>query len=229
MNILKNLRKPNFAVFLSALILFVSCNQYDINNETNERKFDYSAYNSFDGQFLVKNFNKKSSLQEILKSINKAYQTNIKLPNDIEFNAKSSENITSQLINKGYLTQQSLNLTNLFMEKLQQTDFDTAISTFENEVLNLQISDEEFIKYNNTINVIKILNKSDKSLFDISNSGEKVSIAAKGTSFWCTVMVVRLGASVAALGLCATVIACAGAIANLAFALRAVDSECGEK
>ncbi len=134
--------------------------------------------------------------------------------------SKTLDGIQAEYLKKGYLSQQSLNLTNTFIETLQAKDFDTAISAFENEVLNLKLTDDEFIRYNNSANVLKIINKADASLFDAQNQNLKRGIIA------CAIALVYLAISITELIFCATIILCLPAIANLAWAAYTVDGEC---
>ena len=52
MNILKMLRKPYLSLFLSALILFVSCEQNDLNNEQNNREINLHSFETLKGQLM---------------------------------------------------------------------------------------------------------------------------------------------------------------------------------
>jgi hypothetical protein len=46
MNIFKILRKPYFAMFLSSLMLFISCEQYNTELNDVKQSFDYETFNT---------------------------------------------------------------------------------------------------------------------------------------------------------------------------------------
>lgn len=222
-NVLNTCRKSYFAVILSLLMLFVSCQQYD--SDRIQRSFDYTEYESFNG-FLVTDFSNlnsgKGSYEGILSVINEAYGTNIAFPyEELTLTNKSLEEIQIEFLEKGYLTQQSLELANVILENLQQNNFNMALTAFETAVLDLNLSDEEFIKYNTVANVFKITNKTDPNIFDFTTTSR-----CGENSFWCVVAVVNLGVSIGLLAGCATIIACAPILANFVLAVRGVDQEC---
>ncbi len=66
------------------------------------------------------------------------------------------------------------------------------------------------------------MNEADSTAFNLHNQQ-----FSRG-GFWCLVALVYLGIAYIGLGLCATGIGCLGAIANLAWAIRSVDSECNK-
>lgn len=225
-NVLNSCRKSYFAVFLSLLMLFVSCSQYEQNN--NNHSFDYTAYNAFNGEFLVTNLTdtkgKTDSIQVITNRINEAYGTDFHLPEDFALRNGSLDEMLTEYIAKGYLSQQSLDLTDVFIENLQQGDFNIAISAFEDDILNLKLSEDEFNIYNNAVNTLKIINKADSSFFDLQNQTSR-----GGDSIWCILAVVNLGIAVGGLAACATVVLCALAVSNFVWAVRSVDAECNDK
>lgn len=133
---------------------------------------------------------------------------------------KSDYNTQTKKLKKGFLTQESLDLANIFLEQLQKSDFDIALSAFENKVLNLELTDDEFTRYNNSANILKIINKTDSSLFDAQYQN-----SSRGT-FWCFVAIIYLSIAITGLILCATIILCIGAIANLVVALHSVEGDC---
>jgi hypothetical protein len=47
MNILKTFRKPYFAMFLSSLMLFISCEQYNTELNDVKQSFDYETFNTY--------------------------------------------------------------------------------------------------------------------------------------------------------------------------------------
>lgn len=186
----------------------------------------YTAYESFNGEFLITDFSNlnrgKNSYEGILNVINEAYGSDVVIPyEELSFAEQPLDEIKNEFLVKGYLTNQSLDLADIFLVNLQQSDFITALSAFENAVLNLNLNNKEFIKYNTVANVLKITNKADPKIFDFTTISR-----CGGNSFWCIASVVYLGVAVGALSGCVTIIACAPLLANLAFAVRSVDQEC---
>ena len=77
------LRKPKITIILAMNFLVFSCNQYDLI-DSKQQTFNYEAFESFGGKFLVNvdpsNVDSSRSSQDIVDLINGAYQTNIVLP-----------------------------------------------------------------------------------------------------------------------------------------------------
>lgn len=169
MNALKIFRNSNLIVCTSLLILIVSCTQYDINNVS--RSFDYSIYDDYKNDSskikLNNNFGDllyRTSIGDqnyaILQDINKEYETNIVLPDDfLDLHLDmSSQEIQNKCLQLGYVTQQDLTLVNAFYENLENDGFNSAIDDFEDDVIALNLSNQEFERYNVFANSLKILN-----------------------------------------------------------------------
>ncbi len=175
MNALKIFRNSNLIVCTSLLVLIVSCTQYDINNVS--RSFDYSIYDDYKNDSskikLNNNFGDllyRTSIGDqnyaILQDINKEYETNIVLPDDfLDLHLDmSSQEIQTKSLQLSYVTQQDLTLVNAFYENIENDGFNSAIEDFEDDVIALNLSNQEFERYNIFANSLKILN--DQLNFD---------------------------------------------------------------
>jgi hypothetical protein len=210
MNILKSLRKSSLIVFSALLILLVSCSQYEPLRQA-QRNFDYQlyeAYKSYPNSQINTNvlMNNKSSIskisQELLDAVNLEYGTNIILPLDVlELTDKTKEEIRMVSLEKGYIDEQDIIVYDGFINNLEKYDFETSLASFENDILNLNVSDESFEKYNAFANFAKVINDSNPEIF--SGTSEQ----ARG--FWaCFGAVVGLIAAIAGLYSCLTIVLC---------------------
>ncbi len=97
MNTLKTLRKPYFAIFLSSLMLFISCNGNNLieNENANNNKFDFSFYENNKGnlfildasRFYISKTDEISRLEAnnlILEEVNREYGTDIDFDDELK-------------------------------------------------------------------------------------------------------------------------------------------------
>lgn len=133
----------------------------ELNNNAN--KFDYSFYNS----------NKENSLKlEVINRFKKSSKPNTEILNYINiqldstptltkfafeyFNYSGSE-IRNHAIKDGIFNKTDLKLLDEFIYDIQANDFEIGISRFETNVLSLNLSKDEFNKYNTFANIIKFI------------------------------------------------------------------------
>tara|TARA_R110000850_G_scaffold241896_4_gene366506 strand:- start:214 stop:900 length:687 start_codon:yes stop_codon:yes gene_type:complete len=212
MNILKTLRKPYFAMFLSTLILFVSCEQYSLSN-TND-SFDYSVHNAFikeytatnTGSFVNKNGNSNTIKEEKvrLQNINTQYGTSIMFPDEFLGLTDYDPNyIENKALSEGWINQNDIYLMDEFETDLQLSDFETAIQNYESNVLSLNLNSKELTEKNLVANSLKSLNHYHPEVFTVTANGD----------FWgCVRAVVALVVSSVGLAACATIILCGVAV-----------------
>lgn len=129
------------------------------------------------------------------------YGTNITLSLDVlELTDKTKEEIQIVSLKKGYIDEQDIIVYNGFTNNLKQYDFETSLSLFENDILNMNVSDESFEKYNAFANFVKVINDSNPKIF--SGTSEQ-------TRGWaCFGAIVGLIAAIAGLYSCLTIILC---------------------
>jgi hypothetical protein len=214
MNIFTFFRKSSF-IFISAIgFLALSCTQYDLNSSN--QNFDYSAHISFiSNKSLInslistkysKSISSKEISQDILNKVNIELGTNIAYP-DLALNLTDydRDEILDISLKQGWTNQRDIDLNSTFLNDLQTHDFDYALSNFENTVLKLELSKDEFAKLNIFANLVKSINYQYPNLFDLQNSQ-----LARG--FWaCAGATLALAAATAGLSSCLTIVACGAA------------------
>ncbi len=196
------------------LIFIVSCTQYDLNSSN--QSFDYSSHISFISNKSIinslistkysKSISTKEISQDILNKVNIELGTNIAYSDlALDLADFKRDEILSISLELGWVNQRDIDLNNIFLNDLQTHNFDYALDNFENAVLNLELTKDEFEKLNFFANLVKSINYQYPDLFDLQNSQQ-----ARG--FWaCAGATLALAAATAGLSSCLTVVACAGA------------------
>lgn len=208
MNILKSLRKPYFALFLSSLILFISCEQYIPENQ--KTNFDYSLYEKFSE--LNINFNKVSNKNNTLTSerlrldnINEKFNTNINFSDEfLLLIEKEPSEIEETALLKGWLKENDIYLLDNFISDLKEANFNTALNNFENNVIDLGLNEIELNNKVITANAFRALYDENPAMFE------------PGPNSWpdwaCIRAALALGLASVGLALCATIILCGIAV-----------------
>lgn len=153
MKTIKAFLKP-ISIFLSLLIFLISCQQYTLNeNENNNNKFDYDTYYSLKNEINKGNtfFMNRLMISEV----------------PIEFLELSGldEKDFMEQYNSYELSEFENILASNFINSIIEENFDIAIDKFEEEVINANLTNEEFNKYNSFAIGLKMLNDEDSSLF----------------------------------------------------------------
>lgn len=177
MNILNTLRKPYFAVFISAIMLFVSCSDSDNSIEPNT--FDFNTFETY------KNTNLKIGIPENVSNIvdlNNRYEQinliiNSELGSDIQLNELDQLYLNNYQFRSNnselplnFLNENDLTLINSFENDLSLTNFNTAILNLQNNILALNLDNIEFQKYNYFVNVLLLLENQEPGILSNSNS-----------------------------------------------------------
>ena len=161
---MKILKNPNVAIFFASLLLFTSCNQYDFDNE--KIGFDYSIYDNLKNErFQIEipsDINKiKSELEKrkaIINLINTTYNSELKIPEDLLIVKINDDYLKINKLYSQYLSQKDIELMARFELDLLNNNFDVALTSFEKNVLNIHnLTNEEFQKYNNFANIIRLI------------------------------------------------------------------------
>lgn len=231
MNILKTLRQPYLAVIMSVFFLFSACTS---NSDLTEQGFDYEAYNTYKGsQFKVNipdNINNQEDSREkyieISNIINNQLGTDLSLTILDEQYLSNAQSKNSQYnYESSYLSSTDLQLISQLESDLENNDFETAISNFESNVLALEISNEEFEKYNTIANVLRIAESQEPGLF-VSNSQSGVANKAADP---CGDAIISYTFATLGLASCGAVpILCALAIANKIRTFKNMIEACGD-
>ena len=197
MNILTTLRKPYLAMLLSGLMLFISCEQGGLD----------TVYDT-DDTTVSSEFGRSSTLEkskERLAKINKEYDTKISFPDEFHTIVdQDPETIERTALANGWINQNDVFLMDEFINDLQESDFDKAISNFESNVDKLRLDKEELEEKRLVIEALKALNDSNPEVFAASTFGRG--------GWGCVRAVAALVISSVALASCATVIACGLAV-----------------
>lgn len=122
-------------------------------------------------------------------------------------------------LGKGWMNQSDVVLTNKLIQNINLKGYDYAIDVFKNQVLNLNLSEEEFSKKNTFVNILEITRDQNPNLFN--NYLQKAN--SNGSCFWATI--IFLAALVGAFS-CVTIILCGLALAALADATYHFVQEC---
>lgn len=220
MYIFKRLRNANIVFSASVFMLFFSCTQYEMSN----RVFDDNIYNEFKNGnidlFVNDNNTSERSIQNsqnLIIKINDHYGTDIKIPDEM-FQAFLDED-EAALIKNGWLTQTDINLSAELIENINLTGFDSAIETYKNQILSLNLTDEEFAKKNTVVNLLKITNEENPNLL-------KTDSFQRRGGWSCAWAVVVFLCSFASAMACVTIILCAFALYGLALATDDLVEEC---
>ncbi len=148
MNILKKLRKPQFGIFLSFLVLFVSCNN---SSGVNDVKADivlkmgetYTSYNEGDDYFTVINdfgeeslflFENLDRIANITQNQEKNSEYNLQIEFDNTESLVSLNNI-SQLSNNSVSMDVVFNNNNTFYESSVVLDTDITVEQFVSSLI----------------------------------------------------------------------------------------------
>ncbi|CAM1367595.1 hypothetical protein [Tenacibaculum xiamenense] len=105
-------------------------------------------------------------------------------------------------LEKGFMSKSQIDLTNTFTNDLKEVGIDKAINNYENKVLKMKLSNDEFSKHNAFINGIKSVNYQNPDLF-------KGNFELQSRSAWrCALAVVAMTAAIASVGSCISIVAC---------------------
>lgn len=223
---------------MATLFLFVSCNQYDTVEVESINKFDYTAFNKYKNSSIFENIlneinknvlkNKTLSVLEknkkILSIVNSEVGTNLNLPDlALELSDKSPGEMLNIALENNWMTNQDVNLTQEFNSDIKSIGFDKAIINYEEKVLKLNLTQEEFNSKNNFINTVKSMNYYQPDVFksNLLNKSSQIK------SWWrCAIAITCLAAAVATIAGCATGAGCILATVCLVGASLAVGDNC---
>ena len=120
-----------------------------------------------------------------------------------------------------YLNQNEKNLIDNFDNNVKISGFDVALNQLQNEILNLNLSSEEFQKYNAFVNILLLIDNYNPDLFVQNSAQARMSPCAKAIA----------ANALATIGLaaCGTGFLCAVAIAAKVLAMDAVMENCAGK
>lgn len=200
-------------VFLMSLLLLLSCNrsndEFIIENDENQlllsdnKKFDYSIFESRNGIYSVlNNLDKEKSKNTInslslinnadevdifkdkISHINSVYGTNLEYSEVDNFMLNNNNISLEELVSKGFISKEDKKFIDKFYYNISITnDFNQAIKLLEEEILEKEkLSSIEFEKYNFLINMLMVVNDyySEKGIIAFEGSGYKTKSFVNG-------------------------------------------------
>jgi hypothetical protein len=144
----------------------------------------------------------------ILSEVNDELGTEVYLPDSVlalsvEMNANDIYNLA---LTNNWLKVKDVKLAKEFSKDIETKGLDSAIQNYQNKVLTLNLSNDEFAKSNIFINTVKALNYENPGLFSINTNTQ-----AKGW-YRCALASVALAATTVGLTSCLTIVACGLAV-----------------
>lgn len=211
------------------LIFIVSCTQYE--HDTAKSGFEYSIYTdikdqsiSFDLAFLT-DFKEKKRTEEVdyealLLTVNEEYNTNVTLPEDLfETISMSEDDIQSIYLEHGFMDSKQIEVLDKLVIDIGNDGFDIALVKFEDNVLNLGVTQDQFDTYNVFANSIKTMNEVNPEIF-VSN----MQRTSKMDLFKCLAAIAGLGIAVFRLNTCLTFTRCVVAYIGFLLAVYAMSA-----
>lgn len=228
MNILNKLRKPSLSIILASLVLFVSCSQYEIRN----RAFDYAVFETYKNSpvfdkiyervkadsFKLRADSDLELKKEILNIVNSEVGTELNFSDEIfELLDYNSEEVLGIAHNKGWISENDKTLINTFIFDYENNGFNIAIENFEDNVLDINLSEEEFLQKQSFANIVKLINSeinlNDRSSFSVND--------------WdCFFAIIAWLICIVGLFACATIVLCTIALAGYGIAVRNLYIHC---
>jgi hypothetical protein len=229
---MRNLLKINVVLF--CFIFITSCENEEITKQNEELnlEFEYSLYNSKESLFStlektnLKKYNLKSTglseFENAIEIINEEYGTGIYVSDFDQFLIDNPSATIDDMLQGDYITQGQYNIISGFFDDLDKYNFDESIDRLEERVLAMNLTSNEFEKYNYFVNGLMVTNdyylNQGVNIFSRGNSYEAsaartdascaVAIASNAISTlgltscavpgpWCAVAVVGKGLSLA--------------------------------
>jgi len=153
-----------------------------------------------------------------VKDITKQYSVAPKIAK-----ANNIDDVKAFILNEGLLNNDDITNIENFVQNIETDDFEIAINKFEEDIISQNLSEYEFIKYDNIASTVKILKDENPELFD--NPDE----VARGILGCLVAYVVWIAAIIGFGAACATVVLCVAAGIGLAAATVEVVVQCSIK
>ena len=189
---MKTLKLLLFAVLTISL---VTCRT---ENENQKNKFDYTMYENRTNLYNVlnkmnlKKANKVSGRMAYdpylnsIETLNNEFQTSLEFTNFDQYLIDNQNVDPSTYEQNGYMSQRDYDLVNTFFTDLNTYNFDTSINRLESNILALNLSQEEFAKYNLFVNSLLVINDYYQSQgYDIFDETTNTSVSRRRISPGC--------------------------------------------
>ncbi len=232
MTILKRIRKPQLAIIMTIIILFISCSNNPQEELISVNKFEYSLYENSKDYFLnlkpihINQYNSRTNIyQAVLDYANRPFETPSLLENEA-LNLITLDVIDIQKIGleKGFFKENDINLIEQLDKDIQSVNFDFALNNYQKNVLSLNCTSTEFPKYNEFVNVLMMTK---------SNYNKNISLQSRG-GWACALAILTFTAAIVFVGSTCipnpvTIYACPIAVARAAVAYASMIIACGGK
>ena len=176
---MNSLRKPYIAIVISIFFLIISCTSNQDFNSSN-KSIDYSLYKKSKESILkLKPFNiakardlmnSKSDKQAILHLINEPFERSILQIEALEYFNLSGEEIIKKAKKEGIFNDLDVLLLTKLADDLYTFGFKKAMLNFENKIISLDLTNQEFEKYSHFANLFKIAH-TDAQKTELINVG----------------------------------------------------------
>ena len=183
------------------LILFVSCNQYE-PLENSVKEFDFELYNQFVNSDIDYNLSIDSSFRNmslaekrpVIEQINQEIGSDLYLSDEIlEMLDLPFDDFVALNLENGNLNERDLVFADNFIEDLNDYgDFNVAFTNLQENINSYNISNQEFEKYNKSLNVILIDKDVNYNNYFDSN-GEVRGLNCIREFYRCPLSIVSIG------------------------------------
>ena len=160
MNTFKILRKPYLSILMASLILFVSCEQYELH--LTEKVIDYSLFEEFKKTKIDLSFLSKEKILTYESSLALEQEINAKFGVSLNFPEEWHQSVglpTEKFLEKskkyGWIDTQDEEFILEFSDEIQNKGSSVAISNYERNILNMNLTEEELEKKTFFLNVVK--------------------------------------------------------------------------
>ena len=150
------------SIILASLVLFVSCEQYELNESI--ARIDYSLFEEFkntniDLSHLINTSKLNYDLSlTIEQELNEMFDVSLDLPQEFhELNYKAGNILLEESKSRGWINNEKHELILEFYNDLQLNGSNNAISNYETKITNMDLNEDEFNKETLFLNAIKSL------------------------------------------------------------------------
>ncbi len=239
MNLITISRKPYLAIFVAIAVLFASCEQYNQPIQKTQNQFDLSFFEQNKDNPIFKEINleikkkliklKKQTAKEKNKKVLDIVNSKTGDLMDLEVMSNLSQLDATQMLNKSLddkmITESEFNLTNSFLNDVKDKGIDLAMSNYKEEVLQMDLTTEEFNKKNMFVNAVTFIKYKNSSLFDKVNGSKHLAKQQEGI-LACILATIALVAATIGLSSCVTVFLCGLAVFGFGYSFNNWMNKC---
>ncbi|WP_435414133.1 hypothetical protein [Polaribacter aestuariivivens] len=156
-----------------------------------------------------------------MSEVNNFYGTDITVPNEFFETFENSDRglIEKTTVENGWISENDIAIADKIVDDITNKGFDIAMKNLENEILSLNLGEEEFIKKNTFVNLLKIDNEENSSFLNKAHSKDLCYLCC----LWAGIVLLL---SLASLLSCVTWIMCGFAIYGVYTAIDYMFEQC---